>query len=163
MPKQLLPGENLVLPPLHHHWAMLVRRLALPVLGALALVVLLDVPGRSLVPVDQRLAGTLAVAVVLGMWTIVTWLRWIEDTLTVTDQRVILEQGVLQRVSKVIPLERVQDVTTTQTLLGRILNYGAVEIDAAGQSGCERFVCVASPEWVRDHVFVQAGRRRTIP
>lgn len=163
MPKQLLGGENLVLPPIHHHWVVLVRGAAPPVLVAIVLVGVMDGPARSAIPGDLRLLGTLLVTVFVGLSLIVVWLRWAEDSLTVTDQRVILEQGVLLRISKVIPLDRVQDVATTQTLVGRILDYGTVEIDAAGQGGCERFPYVASPEHVRDRICLLAGRQRTGP
>jgi uncharacterized membrane protein YdbT with pleckstrin-like domain len=160
MPKHLLVGESLALPPIRHHWALLVRGAALPVLAALVLLSAVDELAQGLVPGDLRLLATLLVMVALGLWLIVVWLRWAEDTLTVTDQRVILEQGVFQRISKVIPLDRVQDVATVQTPLGRLLNYGSVEIDAAGLAGCERFDFVAAPELVRDRVFVVLDRIR---
>jgi len=158
MPKQLLAGESLILPPLHRHWIVVARGLAPAVLAALIAVLLLDVLARDLLPGQFRLLGTLAVAVVLGLWTIVVLLRWAEDSLTITDQRVVLEEGVLVRTSRVIPLDRVQDVSTTQTVLGRILGYGTVAIDTAGATGSDRFVYVRRPELVRDQVFVLAGR-----
>lgn len=160
MPKQLLSGERLMLAPLHRHWVLLVGDLVPAGLLALALVLVLDVLAGPLLPADLRLLGTVAAAAALGIYAIVAWLRWKEDTLTVTDQRVILEEGVLRRSSRVIPLDRVQDVSTTQTLLGRVLGYGTVEIDAAGTSGGERFACVAEPERLRDHVFLLTERRR---
>src|SRR5690349_17358545 len=112
MPKQLLAGESLVLPPLHRHWIVLVRSLFAPVLVSLLLLVAADIVGASVLPGDLRLVLTLLVLSVLGVWAIVVWIQWAAASLTVTDQRVILEQGVLQRQSKVIPLDRVQDVST---------------------------------------------------
>ena len=159
MPRQLLAGEMLVL-PLHRHWIVLVKGLATPSLVAAALLLLMDGALRDLVPGEVRLLGTLLALVTLGMWVIVTWLRWGEDALTVTDQRVILEEGMLRRSSRVIPLDRVQDVSTSQTPLGRLLGYGAVSIEAAGLGSTERFDYVGSPEDVRDRVFVLAGRVR---
>jgi uncharacterized membrane protein YdbT with pleckstrin-like domain len=160
MPKQLLADERLMLPPLHRHWILLVRGMVPAGLTMAAFVLVADVAARGLVPADIRLLATVAAAAFLGLWAIVVWLRWTEDALTVTDQRVILEEGVLQRTSRVIPLDRVQDVSTTQTLLGRILGYGSVEIDAAGASGAERFAYVAAPELLRDQVFVLTERRK---
>jgi uncharacterized membrane protein YdbT with pleckstrin-like domain len=63
----------------------------------------------------------------------------------------------------VIPLDRVQDVSTSQTVLGRILGYGTVEIDTAGTAGVETFGYVSRPDRVRDQVFVLSDRpgRRT--
>jgi uncharacterized membrane protein YdbT with pleckstrin-like domain len=161
MPRQLLAGENLVLPPIRHHWALLARKLGWPVLWALLVVAVLNTVAGGVLPADLRLLGTVGALAALGLWTIAAWLRWTEDSLTVTDQRVILQEGLLRRSSKVIPLNRVQDVSTTQTLLGRILDYGTVEIDAAGRSGSERFAYVGSPEGLRDQVIRLTGRLGT--
>lgn len=152
MPTKLLPSERLVLPPLRRHWILLVRRLSGPVVMAALGVAVVDVLVRGLLPADLRLVLTLAIAVPLGMSVIAVWSRWEGDSLTVTDQRVILEEGVFVRTSKVVPLNRVQDVSTVQTVLGRILDYGTVEIDAAGLSGAERFAYVCGPLRVRDQV-----------
>lgn len=158
MRTQLLTGERLVLPPLRRHWIVLVRNLASPALGAALAVGLVDVVARGLLPADLRLLLTLAVAAPLGLSVIAVWLRWEGDSLTVTDQRVVLLEGVFQRTTRVIPLNRVQDVSTVQTLLGRILDYGTVEIDAAGANGAERFAYVRAPMRVRDQVSVLVAR-----
>jgi uncharacterized membrane protein YdbT with pleckstrin-like domain len=149
---QLLTGERLALPPLRRHWVLLVRKLSSPALTAVLFVALVDVVAHGLLPPDLRLVLTLAIAVPCGVSVIAVWLRWEGDSLTITDQRVVLEEGVFQRVSKVIPLSRVQDVSTVQSMLGRILDYGTVEIDAAGLSGAERFAYVRNPMRVRDQV-----------
>jgi uncharacterized membrane protein YdbT with pleckstrin-like domain len=158
MRTQLLTGERLALPPLRRHWILLVRNLASPVLAAALSVGLVDVVARGLLPSDVRLLLTLAVGVPVGLSVIVVWLRWDGDSLTVTDQRVVLLEGVFQRTSKVIPLARVQDVSTVQTLLGRILDYGTVEIDAAGATGAECFAYVSRPMRVRDQVWALVAR-----
>jgi uncharacterized membrane protein YdbT with pleckstrin-like domain len=99
----------------------------------------------------------------VGLWAIVVWLRWTSSSFTITDQRVILDTGVLARGSRVIALDRVQDVATRQGLLGRALGYGRVEIDAAGSSGAEVLDHLPEPRRFRDEVFVQAERLRRSP
>lgn len=158
MRTELLTGERLALPPLRRHWIVLVRNVASPALAAVLSVGLVDVVARGLLPSDVRLLLTLAVAVSLGLSVIAVLLRWDGDSLTVTDQRVVLLEGVFRRTSKVIPLVRVQDVSTVQTLLGRILDYGTVEIDAAGATGVERFAYVSRPMRVRDQVWALVAR-----
>jgi uncharacterized membrane protein YdbT with pleckstrin-like domain len=158
MRTQLLTGERLALPPLRRHWILLARNLASPALAAVLSVGLVDVVARGLLPGDVRLLLTLAVAALVGLSVIAVWLRWEGDSLTVTDQRVVLLEGVFQRTSRVIPLVRVQDVSTVQTLLGRILDYGTVEIDAASAGGAERFAYVSRPLRVRDQVWVLVAR-----
>ena len=157
MPK-MLAGESLVLPPLHRHWIWLARDLALPTIGAVLALVAVDGAGALLLSPDLRVFFTLAALGAFGLWGIVVWLQWNAALLTVTDQRVIVEEGIFQRSSKVIPLDRVQDVSTKQTLVGRMLDYGLVEIDAAGSS--ETFPYVRSPEMLRDQVFVLSEQLR---
>ena len=158
MPTQLLASENLVLPPRHRHGIVIVRTLLPAVLATALPVLVVDVAARRVVPADLRLLVTVGAAALLGLWVLAALVRWEGDSLTVTDQRVVLEEGVFQRCSRAIPLNRVQDVATAQSLLGRLLDYGTVEIDAAGAGGAERFTYVRGPQRVRDQVFALIGR-----
>ena len=72
----------------------------------------------------------------------------------------ILEEGVFIRTSKVIPLDRVQDVSTRQDFLGIFLDYGSLEIDTAGAIPNELFQYAAHPEMLRDQVFVLSEQLR---
>ena len=90
----------------------------------------------------------------------VAWIQWTANSFTLTDQRVILDAGFFNRSSKVIALDRVQDVSTRQGIPARLLGYGTVEIDSAGPSGAEVLDHVPGPHHFRDQVFVQAERLR---
>jgi len=161
MPKNLLAGESMVLQPLRKHWIVLVNGLWLPsVIGLVLLFIVFAIPSPHQVVADIRLLGSLIILVVWGAWAIVVYLQWSSASLTVTDQRVILEEGVFRRDSKVIALDRVQDVSTKQSLLGRVLRYGLVEIDAAGVQGAETFDYCRSPELLRDQVFMLSEQLR---
>jgi hypothetical protein len=46
------------------------------------------------------------------------------------------------------------------SLLGRMLGYGRVEIDAAGAQGAEVLDHLPNPGAFRDQVFMQSERRR---
>jgi uncharacterized membrane protein YdbT with pleckstrin-like domain len=161
MPKNLLAGESMVLQPLRKHWIVVVNGLWLPsVIGLVLLFIVFAIPSPNQVVADIRLLGSLIILVVWGAWAIVVYLQWSSASLTVTDQRVILEEGVFRRDSKVIALDRVQDVSTKQSLLGRVLRYGLVEIDAAGVQGAETFDYCRSPELLRDQVFMLSEQLR---
>lgn len=142
----------------HRHWIVLIQQFAFPV-AVLVLVVVVDfaVTGASH---DLKTVISLAALAIAGLWAIAVWIQWASISFTLTDQRVILAAGVFSRATKVIALDRVQDVSTRQTLLGRMLNYGRVEIDAAGAAGAELLDHVPAPGDFRDEVFVQAERRR---
>ena len=151
----------MVLQPIRKHWIVVVNGLWLPsVIGLVLLFIVFAIPSPNQAVADIRLLGVLIILVVWGGWTIVVYLQWSSASLTVTDQRVILEEGVFRRDSKVIALDRVQDVSTKQSLLGRVLRYGLVEIDAAGVQGAETFDYCKSPELLRDQVFMLSEQLR---
>ena len=160
MPKKLLAGESMVLPPIRKHWIVMVKWMLWPLVVAVVLFVLVDVILAGAVSGDARVVLTLLALTLLGLAGYWVWLNWRVDMLTVTDQRVILEEGILMRTSKVIPLDRVQDVTTRQNVLGRILDYGSVEIDTAGAIPNELFSHARHPEMLRDQVFVLSEQLR---
>jgi uncharacterized membrane protein YdbT with pleckstrin-like domain len=156
----LLAGESMVLPPIKKHWIVLVKATFWP--AALAILVLVVLDGVLLdVPIgDARVVITLVVLAVVAAFSYIAWLNWQAATLTVTDQRVILEEGIVVRTTKVIPLDRVQDVSTKQGLFGQFFDYGSVEIDTAGAIPNELFTYAAHPEMLRDQVFVLSEQLR---
>jgi uncharacterized membrane protein YdbT with pleckstrin-like domain len=109
---------------------------------------------------DRKIIVTLVVVAIAGAWLIVVWVRWQATAYTLTDQRINIETGVFSRSSKTIPIDRIQDCTTKQTLFGRMLGYGRVEVDAAGAQGAEVLDHLPNPGAFRDQVFMLSERRR---
>src|SRR6266446_104842 len=145
MSSDLLPGENLILKD-HQHWIVLVKALLIPVvLLVIGAIVDFTVKSGTGIPHFRTIVTLAAVAIAL-LWLIVVWIRWQSTSYTLTDQRILIE--------------RVQDCTTKQTLIGRVLGYGRVEVDAAGAQGAEVLNPLPSPGQFRDQVFVQSERRR---
>src|SRR5439155_19661006 len=157
MAGDLLPGENLIL-KLHQHWIFVAKSLMIPV-ALLILVVLADVSFLKSNASAIQIA-TLAVVAIALLWLIVVWIRWQSVAYTLTDQRIKIESGVFGRQSKMIPIDRVQDCTTKMSLLGRMLGYGRVEVDAAGAQGAEVRGHLPNPGVLRHPVLVQSERRR---
>jgi uncharacterized membrane protein YdbT with pleckstrin-like domain len=163
MTSELLPGENLILKD-HPHWIVIVKYLLVPV-ALIAVVLIADftflLDNYSAFPEHFRQNLTLGVIAIAGLWLIVVWIRWQSTSYTLTDQRIKIESGVFGRQSKMIPIDRVQDCTTKQSLIGRMLGYGRVEVDAAGAQGAEVLDHLPNPGVFRDQVFVQSERRRS--
>lgn len=159
MPSELLPGENLILRA-HQHWVVVVKSLLIPVV-LLVIVGVVDLTVKSGTNIPHfRTILTLVAIALAGLWFIVVWIRWQSTSYTLTDQRIKIESGVFGRSSKIIPIDRIQDCTTKQTVIGRILGYGRVEVDAAGAQGAEVLDHLPNPGTFRDQVFVQSERRR---
>jgi len=158
---KLLPGENLILKH-HPHWITLVKSVVVPVVLFLVVVVAdftLLGPGGYYVP-KLRTFLTLGVLALALIWLIVVWIRWRSITYTLSDQRITIQSGVFSRQEKIVPIDRVQDCSTRQSLLGRMLGYGRVEVDAAGAQGAEVLDHLPQPGDFRDQVFVQSEKRR---
>ena len=154
-----MPGESLVLKE-RQHWIVMIQPLLLPV----ALVVLAAVLDfASVIPGDYRLLVTLATVAILGLALIVVFIRWSSRSFTITDRRVILDTGIFSRSSKVIALDRVQDISTNQSLFGRVFGYGRIEIDSAGAAGVEVLTALPNPAAFRDAVFAEAEHLRANP
>jgi uncharacterized membrane protein YdbT with pleckstrin-like domain len=162
MAGDLLPGENLIL-KVHQHWIFVAKSLVLPV-ALLVLVALADftVIRNSGVP-HLRTIVSLAVVAIAVLWLIVVWIRWQSISYMLTDQRIKIQSGVFGRQEKVIPIDRIQDCMTRQSLVGRMLGYGRVEVDAAGAQGAEILAHLPNPGAFRDQVFMQSERRRGGP
>ena len=159
MPSELLPGENLILRA-HPHWVVVVKSLLIPIV-LLVIVGIVDLTVKSGTNIPHfRTILTLVAIALAGLWFIVVWIRWQSTAYTLTDQRIKIETGVFGRSSKIIPIDRIQDCTTKQTLVGRMLGYGRVEVDAAGAQGAEVLDHLPNPGTFRDQVFVQSERRR---
>jgi uncharacterized membrane protein YdbT with pleckstrin-like domain len=162
---KLLPGENLVLKD-HPHWITIVKSVIVPAI----LVVLVAVADFTIFfPQDNgggiyvphlRTFLSLGVVALALLWLIVVWIRWQSTAYTLSDQRITIETGVFSRQEKIIPIDRVQDCTTRQSVLGRILGYGRVEVDAAGSQGAEVLDHLPKPGEFRDQVFMQSEKRR---
>jgi uncharacterized membrane protein YdbT with pleckstrin-like domain len=159
MPSVLLPGENLVLEA-HQHWIVIVKSLVFPI-ALLILMALIDIFFHTdSFRRDKKIIVTLVVVAIAGAWLIVVWVRWQSTSYTLTDQRIKIDTGVFGRSSKTIPIDRIQDATTKQTLFGRMLGYGRVEVDAAGAQGAEVLDHLPHPGAFRDQVFMLSERRR---
>jgi uncharacterized membrane protein YdbT with pleckstrin-like domain len=132
----------------HQHWAVFV-----PVVGISALVLIVAfvvlralphaVSGHDLH--DVKVTVILVIALfALGLLSL-HYLRWRFTTYTITDRRVLVSRGVLSRYTESISLDRIQDTSVTQSLLGRLFRAGNVEIESAGRDGAELIHLIPDP------------------
>jgi uncharacterized membrane protein YdbT with pleckstrin-like domain len=161
---KLLPGENLIVKD-HPHWITVAGTLVLPVVllllvGIADFTVLSPNIQQGIYVPHLRTVLSLGVIAFALIWLIVVWITWQSIVYTLTDQRITIQSGVLSRQEKIIPIDRVQDCTTRQSIFGRLLNYGRVEVDAAGAQGAEVLNNLPNPGKFRDEVFVQSEKRR---
>ncbi len=88
----------------------------------------------------------LAALVVLPVWQFMrTWISWQNEEYIVTNRRVIKVEGVVNKHVFDSSLEKVNDVELDQSWLGRMMNYGDVEIITGSDIGENKFMKIANP------------------
>jgi uncharacterized membrane protein YdbT with pleckstrin-like domain len=132
----LLPSERRVV-AVRRHWAQLAEPIATTVLGLVLLfwldhVLPLGLPGARTV----LLAGWTLLAARL-VWRM---LEWREDWFVVTDRRLLLRSGLVTRRIAMMPLLKVTDMSYSRPPAGRLLGYGEIVIESAGQEQAMRSI-----------------------
>jgi uncharacterized membrane protein YdbT with pleckstrin-like domain len=154
--QELLPGER-VLASCSRHWVVLVRPIAATILAVvIALVVVILLPIQS----ELRLFLMLGVIVAgLAVLNLYYW-GWRAHEYVLTDQRVILNEGIVSKFSRSIAIDRIQDLTTFQGLWGRTWGFGDIELESAGRDSAEVLSTVPRPQQLRNAIFAQIEARR---
>ena len=141
----LAPGEAVIHRTLRH-WVVLLRwigsAVVLAVLGA-AMASIYGFGGWAGAGIGAWIGVALvAVAAVVALPAFV---RWVTEVYVVTDRRVIRVAGVLRKQALDSGLAKVNDVRLTQTIPGRMLGYGTLEIITASESGINRLEYLPRP------------------
>jgi membrane protein YdbS with pleckstrin-like domain len=80
--------------------------------------------------------------------------------LVITDRRVLIKVGFIQRQTFEMFISKIESVAVTQGMLGRFFNYGTVEIRGTGGSS-ESFATIVAPLQFRDAIqLVQSQSER---
>ena len=142
--KNLLGENEQIIFVTRQHWLILLGQILAKSVLALGLVILITLIWRiwlphSLIP----LAYLLLILPLLGLlWNVIIWTS---RQYIVTDWRVIQISGVFSKDVTDSSLEKVNDVKLEQSLGGRLLDYGDLEILTASELGVNRFTCVGQP------------------
>ena len=155
-PHELLPGERILVSS-SRHWVVLVKPFAATLLAlAVGIVVVILLP----ITTELRLLLMLGALVVsLAVLNLNYW-GWRAHEYVLTDQRVILNEGILSRFSRSIAIDRIQDLTTFQGIWGRAWGFGDIELESAGRESGEVLSTVPRPQQLRNAIFAQIEARR---
>jgi uncharacterized membrane protein YdbT with pleckstrin-like domain len=86
------------------------------------------------------------------LYFLLVYLSWKVNIWVVTNFRVIDEAGLLSHFAKESPLEKINNVSYDQSLWGRILNFGHVEIQTAAEVGATDYYNVQNPKRLKDTI-----------
>jgi uncharacterized membrane protein YdbT with pleckstrin-like domain len=161
-PERLLSEDEELIYDLRPHWLTLV----VPVLLTVAVVVAVGaawvvMPAGDLQQPARLAVGVVGLAVLLA--TVVgRVLRWATTHFVLTTERLIFRSGVVAKFGREIPLERINDVTFSQSLFERLIGAGDLLLESAGEHGQSRFSNVRDPEAVQLEIYrqMEANDRR---
>jgi len=151
--KNLAAGETLIYET-GVHWSVLFWPLVIAlVMAAGAIVCILQKDPNFL----YAGAGLLVVGLVI---ITVAAVKRNATEIAVTNRRVIIKTGVMNRRSFEIMLPKVESIGINEPFMGRMLGYGTVVIHGTGGTP-EPFDKIAHPSEFRKHVQEQADATRT--
>jgi uncharacterized membrane protein YdbT with pleckstrin-like domain len=147
--KVLQPGER-VLAIGARHWVYYVPGIVLVLLGAALWSLEWRTHGEWAL---SHIAGTVVAAFGLVLLVRAWYQQWITE-IAVTNRRVIYKRGLLRRDTEEMNVDKVETVMVRQSILGRLLGYGTVDVRGTGE-GIENLRGIAAPLELRSAILTR--------
>ena len=134
--------------PLHHttiHWMALMGSIfgaAFAVIVIVPIAMLASWKGYYVAWMLLLIPAGILLAAIVGVKT---------SELVITDRRVLIKVGFIRRHTFEMFISKIESVAVYQGMMGRIFNYGTVEIRGTGGSA-ESFATIAAPLQFRDAI-----------
>jgi uncharacterized membrane protein YdbT with pleckstrin-like domain len=138
----ILPTERRVL-RVRAHWVVMASDFAQATLVLVALIAVDGyVPSSPVVDTLTWYAG-LVLVVRLSLLTALWWVQRV----VFTDKRVMISTGIITHRIAMMPLGKVTDLTFRRSFLARVIGYGTIVIESAGQiQGLDQIDYLPRPE-----------------
>ena len=133
-PESVLTSDERVVLHLHPHWKALIRPVLVVVVAVAAVIAAGIFLPAAWNPVGLYVVAALAL-ILIGWLALWPWLIWRTTHYVLTNERVILREGVFSRDGRDIPMGRVNDVSFSHNLIQRMLGCGTLTIESAGERG----------------------------
>jgi uncharacterized membrane protein YdbT with pleckstrin-like domain len=137
--RQLQPGEQII------YRAHPSRIVLVPLVALGILVLALGFVIRGFTQNDLALPICAGLGVLILLAALVRHFSLFTNEYFVTDRRIIRQTGLLAKSSMDIYLNKINNVEHRQSLWGRLLGFGDVEIDTASQVGEAPFPRISHP------------------
>lgn len=89
--------------------------------------------------------GLAGIALIVVISALLDYLRWVNERYVLTNLRVIHLRGIFNKSTIDSSLDKVNDVQMRQTILGRMFDYGDLEILTASEEAINRMEKIARP------------------
>lgn len=96
--------------------------------------------------------AALAIFALCILYFIVKWLRWGSTVYAITDERIVIQRGILNKTYEDIPMGMITNVGVSQSLGKRMLGYGTINFatqSSQGRKGSIVWEAVPDPLSVR--------------
>lgn len=140
--EQLLGQNEQVVLIARQSWVMLLNEAVLDFFLALVAIGVTLIASSALQPFGMFAGLLLLIPAGRFVWQ---FLHWVNREYIVTNRRVIQIHGLVNKNVIDSSLEKVNDVRMSQSVLGRLLNYGDVEILTASELGENLFRRIHDP------------------
>lgn len=156
--RHLGEGEQIILVARPSWWPVLTPMvLALLVDIAIIVVLFVVVPGGVVLAGAGLVAAIVGLALILVIGLIIAIpgiVRVLTTEIVLTDRRVASKHGWFSIAVTSTPLEKVNNINVTQSILGRIENYGDLEVTTATAEERDNHLmhALAKPNLFRDQV-----------
>ncbi|MEX1177639.1 MAG: PH domain-containing protein [Nitriliruptor sp.] len=147
-PERLLTDDEEIVRQFRPHWRVLLPALV----WAMILTAAVTVAFLALDPPFEWIA--LAAATVL--WLVIcarSVLSYWFTNYVLTTERIIVRSGMVARSGTEIPLENINNVLFSQSVIERLLGYGDVLLESAGSQGQSRLSDIPDPEHFQSQVY----------
>ncbi|MFM1917664.1 MAG: hypothetical protein RJB01_1179 [Actinomycetota bacterium] len=162
-PQRLLAPEETIKFETRPHWRALFVPAFILIITLVIATVVLSWIASSLPNMEWLRWVIIGVAVlILILWAVVPFLRWVTTQYVFTDRRIIVRSGIITRQGKDMPLAKVNNVSFSVPAMGRILNYGELVIQSAGENDGLTIKDVPDVEDIQRNVYeyIEADEKR---
>jgi hypothetical protein len=157
-------NENVLIETRRHWWSF-ARRIGLTVLGVIILLLVGSLAYRAIPSFPWIAAEFVVFAFVVFLW-VYFYLEWRNDTLIVTERRVINIQrnivGLSQNINE-LPLDAIHEVKVNVPVTdvpARIFGYGTLLVKASGDGNLMKLDYMPRPNHIQDTIFTYRDQVR---
>ncbi|MEO6350408.1 MAG: PH domain-containing protein [Candidatus Limnocylindrales bacterium] len=160
----LTEGEQVVLRSRQHWLALFSRARQGVFLWLVGIALLIVVVWLNIAPglIRDLLSLGAIVLLVLGLLIFLyrLWQWWAQDYM-VTNRRLLKVTGILNKRSADSSLEKINDAILSQSLWGRMLNFGNLEILTAAEQAVDRYYMLNNPKEFKKVMLTQKHNLET--
>src|SRR5262245_4192944 len=112
------------------HWITYVPGLLLHLLAGILWIAAPErEPWRSFILLAAGLSAAIALVLIVR-----AWFNWWITEIAVTNRRLIYKRGVIWRQTTEMPMDKIESVNVSQSIPGRLLDYGTVTVHGTGET-----------------------------